>query len=142
MRISDWSSDVCSSDLYPDFNAVPPLVVNALLFIENRELLNPDTPRRNPAVEWDRLGRAVLGYATGGLLMPSGPGGSTIATQLEKMRHSPGGRTDTPVEKLRQMVSASMRAYRDGPDTMDERRQLVVDVLNSDRKSKRLNSSH
>src|SRR3546814_16346874 len=47
------------------------------------------------------------------------------------MRHSPGGRTDTPVEKLRQMVSASMRAYRDGPDTMDERRQLVVDVLNS-----------
>src|SRR3546814_8088136 len=63
--------------------------------------------------------------------MPSGPGGSTIATQLEKMRHSPGGRTDTPVEKLRQMVSASMRAYRDGPDTMDERRQLVVDVLNS-----------
>src|SRR3546814_9749002 len=63
--------------------------------------------------------------------MPSGPGGSTIATQLEKMRHSPGGRTDTPVEKLRQMVSASMHAYRDGPDTMDERRQLVVDVLNS-----------
>src|SRR3546814_1393089 len=60
------------SAVYPDFNAVPPLVVNALLFIENRELLNPDTPRRNPAVEWDRLGRAVLGYATGGLLMPSG----------------------------------------------------------------------
>ncbi|API61055.1 hypothetical protein BSL82_09140 [Tardibacter chloracetimidivorans] len=119
------------SAVYPDFNAVPPLVVNALLFIENRELLNPDTPRRNPAVEWDRLGRAVLGYATGGLLMPSGPGGSTIATQLEKMRHSPGGRTGTPVEKLRQMVSASMHAYRDGPDTMDERRQLVVDVLNS-----------
>src|SRR3546814_12946913 len=29
------------------------------------------------------------------------------------------------------MLSASMRAYRDGPDTMDERRQLVVDVLNS-----------
>src|SRR3546814_5027115 len=63
--------------------------------------------------------------------MPSGPGGSTIATQPEKMRHSPGGRIDTPVEKLRQMVSASMRAYRDGPATMDERRQLVVHVLNS-----------
>src|SRR3546814_20415812 len=62
--------------------------------------------------------------------MPSGPGGSTIATQLEKMRNSPGGRTDTPVEKLRQMVSASMRAYRDGPDTIEERRPLVVDVLN------------
>src|SRR3546814_4591030 len=117
-------------------------------------------PRRSPGVEGDRLGRAVLGHANGGLLMPSGPGGSTIATQLEKMRHSPGGRTDTPVEKLRQMVSASMRAYRDGPDTMDERRQLVVDVLNStplagrvghgeviglgegDRKSTRLTCSH
>src|SRR3546814_8487022 len=109
MRISDWSSDVCSSDLYPDFNAVPPLVVNALLFIENRELLNPDTPRRNPAVEWDRLGRAVLGYATGGLLMPSGPGGSTIATQLEKMRHSPGGQTDRKSTRLNSSHSCASR---------------------------------
>src|SRR3546814_13907495 len=88
-------------------------------------------PRRSPGVEGDRLGRAVLGYATGGLLMPSGPGGSTIATQLEKMRHSAGGRTDTPVEKLRQMVSASMPAYRDGPARMDERRQPRVWLHNS-----------
>src|SRR3546814_20108260 len=131
MRISDWSSDVCSSDLYPDFNAVPPLVVNALLFIENRELLNPDTPRRNPAVEWDRLGRAVLGYATGGLLMPSGPGGSTIATQLEKMRHSPRGRTDTPAEKLRPMVSASIRADLAGQAQLDGTRQQVGDVVHA-----------
>src|SRR3546814_7873076 len=25
MRISDWSSDVCSSDLIPEFTAIPPL---------------------------------------------------------------------------------------------------------------------
>src|SRR3546814_15990393 len=67
------------SAVYPDFNAFPPLVVNALLFLENRELLNPATPRRHPAVEWDRLAPAVLGHATGGLLKPSGPGRTTNA---------------------------------------------------------------
>ena len=46
------------------------------------------------------------------------PGGSTLATQIEKYRHSPGGITHSPREKLRQMVSASVRAYREGPETM------------------------
>ena len=35
---------------YPSFDAVPPLLVDTLLFIENRELLDPRFPRRNPAV--------------------------------------------------------------------------------------------
>ena len=59
------------------------------------------------------------------------PGGSTLATQIEKYRHSPSGRTDDVREKLRQMASASLRAYRDGPDTSAARRQIVVDYLNS-----------
>src|SRR5690606_3820529 len=36
--------------LFDGFEAIPPLVVNSLLFIENRELLNPAVPRANPAV--------------------------------------------------------------------------------------------
>ncbi|MGT2492279.1 hypothetical protein ACU4GD_21485 [Cupriavidus basilensis] len=34
-------------------------------------------------------------------------GGSTLATQIEKYRHSRAGRTSSPKEKLRQMASAS-----------------------------------
>jgi membrane peptidoglycan carboxypeptidase len=116
---------------YTDFASVPRLVVDALLFIENRELLDPTPLRRNPAVEWDRLGRAIVTRATGGLIGGSAPGGSTLATQLEKMRHSPDGRTTGANEKLRQMVSASLRAYRLGPDTRAARKQIVVDALNS-----------
>ena len=41
------------------------------------------------------------------------------------------GRTEDVSAKLRQMVSASLRAYRDGPDTSAARRQIVVDYLNS-----------
>jgi membrane peptidoglycan carboxypeptidase len=44
-------------------------------------------------------------------------GGSTLATQVEKYRHSPDGLTVSPTEKIRQMVSASVRAYRLGPET-------------------------
>jgi membrane peptidoglycan carboxypeptidase len=38
---------------------IPPLVVNTLLFIENREMLDPSRPHRNPPIEWDRFRHAV-----------------------------------------------------------------------------------
>ena len=117
---------------YAEFAAVPRLVVETLLFIENRELLEDDAPRRNPAIEWDRLA-AVLRDSVAKLVDPglNLPGGSTLATQIEKYRHAPAGRTEDATAKLRQMVSASLRAYRNGPDTSAVRRQLVVDYLNS-----------
>ena len=103
---------------YVGFGAVPRLVVETLLFIENRELLDGDSPRRNPAIEWDRLA-AVLRDSVVKLVDPglNLPGGSTLATQIEKYRHAPAGRTEDATAKLRQMVSASLRAYRNGPDT-------------------------
>ncbi len=118
--------------VYDDFTAIPELVVQSLLFIENRELLDGSTPTRNPAVEWDRLAAAIagrlqsLGHGGG-----NAGGGSTLATQIEKFRHSPDGRTANAFEKLRQMASASLRAYRDGPDTTRTRQQIVVDYLNT-----------
>ena len=59
------------------------------------------------------------------------PGGSTLATQIEKYRHSPEGRTASIPEKFRQMASASLRAYLDGPDTQRARERIVVDYLNT-----------
>jgi membrane peptidoglycan carboxypeptidase len=117
---------------YPDFNSVPTVIANTLLFIENRELLDPNHPQRNPAVEWDRLGQAVLEKALQAI-DPSRnvPGGSTLATQIEKYRHSPDGLTMTASDKLRQMASASLRAYLDGEDTRDNRRRIVLDYLNT-----------
>ncbi|HEY9028877.1 MAG TPA: transglycosylase domain-containing protein, partial [Burkholderiaceae bacterium] len=118
--------------IYPRFEAVPRLLVDALLFIENRELLDPRFPTRNPAVEWDRFGKAVVDQVLH-RVDESHPaaGGSTLATQIEKYRHSPDGRTDSPREKLRQMASASLRAYLDGEDTLPRRRQIVLDYLNT-----------
>lgn len=118
--------------IYSDFSAIPPLVVNTLLFIENRELLDTEHPTRNPAVEWGRLGRAVIERAVK-VFDPDydAPGGSTLATQIEKYRHSPEGITTSIHEKFRQMVSASLRAYAKGTDTTERRRQIVVDYLNT-----------
>ncbi|MBP2299449.1 transglycosylase domain-containing protein [Azospirillum picis] len=118
--------------VFDGFDDVPPLVADTLLFIENRELLNEDQPRRNPAVEWDRFGAAVAMLPLQ-VLRPGqrSPGGSTLATQIEKYRHSPDGQTTGSVEKLRQMISASVRAYRDGEDTGAARRRILVDYLNS-----------
>jgi membrane peptidoglycan carboxypeptidase len=117
---------------YERFEAIPAVVANTLLFIENRELLDPNHPQRNPAVEWDRLAQAVLEKAMQ-VVDPQRnvPGGSTLATQIEKYRHSPDGLTLTATDKLRQMASASLRAYLDGPDTRVTRQRIVLDYLNS-----------
>jgi len=117
--------------IYDRFEAIPPLVVASLLFVEDRELLDGRWTR-NPVMDWERLSKAaglrVLSYA--GIDDPV-IGGSTLATQLEKFRHSPGGRTETIGEKLRQMASASVRIYRGGIDNEQARRQLVLDYINS-----------
>ena len=118
--------------VYDRFEQVPPLIVNALLFIEDRDLLDADRPNRNPAIDWGRFGRAL--YDQGAHLVNHGqatPGGSTLATQTEKFRHSLGGRTATPSEKLRQIASASVRAYLNGPQTLPVRRQILVRYLNT-----------
>lgn len=118
--------------IFADFEAIPPLLVDTLLFVENRELLDSGAATRNPAVEWDRFAAAAANIVTrhiddGGHRF----GGSTLATQLEKYRHSPEGRTGSVGEKLRQITSASMRAYQDGPDTTEARHRIVLDYINS-----------
>jgi membrane peptidoglycan carboxypeptidase len=118
--------------VFEDFASIPPLVVETLLFIENRELLDPREHHRNPAIEWDRLARAAGAQLSSfGGVSSRPPGGSTLATQMEKYRHSPGGQTTSVREKLRQIVSASLRAYRDGADTSAARRRILLDYLNT-----------
>jgi len=118
--------------VYERFETVPTLLIDSLLFIENRELLDEEFPLRNPAIEWDRFGKAVVDQLRHRVdESHSAAGGSTLATQIEKYRHSPEGRTEKAREKLRQMASASLRAYLDGENTLPRRRQIVVDYLNT-----------
>ncbi|TAL53558.1 transglycosylase domain-containing protein [Pandoraea sp.] len=117
---------------YADFRAIPPVLVNSLLFIEDHDLLDTAHPMRNPAIDWRRFSRALLDQ---GLHLldrnhPT-PGGSTLATQIEKYRHSPGGRTVSRMEKLRQMASASVRAYLDGENTLSYRQHIVLTYFNT-----------
>ena len=118
--------------VYPSFESIPAVVWQALLFIENRSILDPDRPYQNPAVEWPRLFRSTfdLGLRFVGR-EGSVAGASTLATQLEKFRHAPDGLTGTPIDKLSQMVSASLRGYLDGPETLPARRRIVLDYVNS-----------
>jgi membrane peptidoglycan carboxypeptidase len=117
---------------YDSFEAIPPLLVAALLFVENNDLLDPDHPRRNPAVDWVRLSRVAVDQTLRAIDLEGGrAGGSTLATQIEKFRHSPGGRTRDAEDKLTQMVSASLRAYLDGEETLAARQRIVLGYLNS-----------
>ena len=118
--------------VYARFEDVPPVLANSLLFIENRELLTDRFPSKNPAVEWDRLGEALLekGYSLVNRAH-NVPGGSTLPTQIEKYRHSPDGVTLSMLDKLRQMGSASLRAYLDGENTLPTRKRIVRDYLNT-----------
>ena len=51
--------------------------------------------------------------------------------QLEKFRHSAHGRTDSPLDKFRQIVGASLKAYRAGPNTRAWRDRIIVDYFNT-----------
>ncbi|MBT9538884.1 transglycosylase domain-containing protein [Thiobacillus sp.] len=118
--------------VYERFETIPAVLVQSLLYIENRELLTEQFPTRNPAVEWDRLAQALL--EKGISLIDTNrnvPGGSTLPTQIEKYRHSPEGLTNNMTDKLRQMGSASLRAYLDGPNTLPMRRKTVMAYLNT-----------
>lgn len=114
------------------FEQIPPDLVKSLLFIENRELDRKGSPYSNPAIDWSRSAKAMLIYVASRLGLPAPvEGGSTLAVQMEKYRHSPGGQTSSAVEKLRQMIAASLRAYREGPRTTDEPRRIVLAYVNT-----------
>lgn len=137
LQIADARGETIYEFAYPrfrfnEFDDIPPLLVDSLLFIENRHLLDPSLPRANPAVDWPRLAGASMAMVAGSL-GGSGPshGASTLATQMEKYRHSLEGRTHTPMDKLRQMTSATVRAYMHGPETLHARQQLVRDYVNT-----------
>ena len=118
--------------LFEKSQSIPPLLVKTLLFLENRDLDNPATPWQNPVIEWDRTVKAAMMYIAAKLNLPVPvQGGSTLAVQLEKFRHSPHGRTDTPLEKLRQIIGASLKAYHEGPNTRASRERIVLDYLNT-----------
>ena len=137
LQITDAQGQSIYQFTYPrfrfnEFADLPPLLVDALLFIENRHLLDPKLARANPAVDWTRLASASLERALGTLAGDSSShGASTLATQIEKYRNSPEGRTQHPADKLRQMTSATVRAYLQGPETLQVRQQLVRDYLNT-----------
>ena len=126
------SEVVLPARVFQSFEEIPPIVWSTLLFIENRSLLSETQPRKNPAVEWPRL---FLSATELGLRFVGRdrnvPGASTLATQIEKFRHSPEGLTSSPRDKLLQMASASLRAYQRGPITIEARRRIVLDYLNS-----------
>ena len=66
------------SQQFVDFAAIPPLALTALLYIENRDLLDESNPLTNPAVDWPRFFNAALsqlGKKVG--MQDHGSGGST-----------------------------------------------------------------
>lgn len=118
--------------VFNSFRDIPPLVVDSLVYIEDRYLFDPSSPQRNAAIEWKRFGLALAGRIAGAVVPHLHFGGaSTLATQIEKFRHSPEGRTERVGEKLRQMVTASARVYADGADTLQRRQEIVKSYLNS-----------
>src|SRR5262245_12385861 len=121
-----------SEFLFAGIDDIPPLLVTTLLFLEDRGLNHPASPWQNPAIEWDRLFKAAWLYMASKLYLEVGvQGGSTPAVQLEKFRHSPNGRTETPAEKYRQLVGASLKAYREGWNTRAWRERIIVDYFNT-----------
>lgn len=117
--------------VYRDPREIPHMVAHSLLFIENRKLLIlPATA--NPVMDWPRFFLAAASQV-GKLAGMSGQsaGGSTLATQIEKFRHSPQGLTQSFQDKAIQIVSGTIRVYQQGVNTMGMRTRILQDYLNT-----------
>lgn len=116
---------------YGDSDVIPSEIVNTLLFIENRELWNKE-PNHNPVIDWPRFVLAAMSQISEkvGVSM-SKAGGSTLATQIEKFRHSEHGLTSSIEDKLLQIGSGMVRVYQQGENTTAARQRIVQDYLNT-----------
>jgi len=118
--------------IYQNYEQIPPLLVDSLLFMEDRSLGDPQALRSNPVVNWLRFNKAVILYGASKLGLPvKKEGGSTLATQLEKYRYSASGRTSSVQDKLEQITSASLKVYSKGMDTRLARQRIVLDYINT-----------
>ena len=137
LSMFDCRADALYESRYPhrgwaQFDDVPPLLRDSLSFIEDRGLLAEGPATRNPVVNPPRLARAAFDQFVKRIdAEHSAGGGSTLATQIEKYRHSPDGRTAGARDKLRQIASASLRVYADGEDTRAARRRILLDYVNT-----------
>jgi len=117
--------------VYRDPRDIPTMVAHSLLFIENRNLLQMPA-MANPVMDWPRFVMAALSQA--GKIVGMGgqsAGGSTLATQIEKFRHSPMGLTQSFRDKAIQIISGTIRVYQQGVNTMGMRTRIVQDYLNT-----------
>src|SRR3546814_8679313 len=109
MRISDWSSDVCSSDLTLDFTfwGVRPLRTSWLIVGMNASPLNVRPSKRTVTVpRWMKL-RPLTHQKwrkTADLITAKDPGGS--------LRSSGGSIRDSHVQALLQLKEAANRPFR------------------------------
>ena len=117
--------------VYRDPKQIPVVVAQSLLFIENRNLLKIP-PTANPVMDWPRFIMAAASQV-GKVLSVGGQsaGGSTLATQIEKFRHSPMGLTRGFKDKAIQIISGTIRVYQHGVNTMGMRTRIVQDYLNT-----------
>ena len=114
------------------YSDIAPVIVSSLLFIEDRTLLTPEHVSANPVLNFPRLGAAVWSQMQRAAGMPAAAaGGSTLATQIEKYRHSPQGVTADATDKFQQLLSASSRVYQDSVDTSAARRRIAQDYINT-----------
>ena len=111
--------------VYADFDLVPRVVADSLLFIEDRYLLDANEPNRNPAIDWGRFGRAVADRAASSTAIRRA---RAAARSRRRSRSSAIRPRAAPRRrpKLRQIASASVRAYLNGPQTMLARRTIVA----------------
>ena len=123
---------ISRNQLFNDIEEIPPLITKTLLFIEDRGLDRQIDTRNNPVINWGRFFKACFLYGASKLGFPiQVEGGSTLATQLEKYRYSSDGKTLSPLDKLRQIVAASLKVYQEGSDTRPARKRIILDYINT-----------
>jgi len=128
---------------FKNFEHISPFILKALLVWENdklRHLLLPDnkingetlgdTVELNYLIEGPRVVKSLSEYLQYKITGEGAfSGASTLMTTLEKMTNTPGGRTQSINDKLRQMLGAGL--HLNAGDSKGGIKKALVDFLNT-----------
>jgi hypothetical protein len=143
LQIKDRDQTIVYQFEYPfqfeSFDNIPRFLLKALLVWENDKLRHLILPEENQdnnriqlnyLIEGPRIIKSLAEYAQYKLTGKGEySGGSTLMTTLEKINNTPGGRTQSVNDKLKQMIGAGLHLY--GDDAEQVAKKALVDFLNT-----------
>lgn len=120
-------------NVYSSYDSIPDIIVQSFCLVEDKNICDQSKdPTFNAAINWWRASQAAaMGVGKKLSIVSKVEGGSTLPIQITKNDSWEKGRTRGFLDKAEQMLTASTEMYSQGTDTREQRRNKIVEYINT-----------